>query len=130
MTSTTVDWVSAALPAEKRAARPDRRVAELGLAFGLLLEDEGGGGTEQLSQGQQVIPAKQSVDFQVSLDDIVVNDYNLNIPRYVEPKNNQINLTVEEAMKQLRKGTEAAFEAEERLIEILRREGLLIDGKI
>jgi type I restriction enzyme M protein len=62
----------------------------------------------------------------VSLDEIAANDDNLNIPRYVEPRNEQETLTVEEAMKRLEKTALAAFAAEERLIEILKREGLLI----
>ncbi len=35
----------------------------------------------------------------VTLEDIAANDHNLNIPRYVEPKNDQEVLTVDEAMK-------------------------------
>ena len=62
----------------------------------------------------------------VTLDDIAANDHNLNIPRYVEPRNDQETLTVDEAMKRLRESAEAAFTAEEKLIAILKREGLLI----
>ena len=61
----------------------------------------------------------------VTLDEIAANDYNLNIPRYVEPKNDQVVLTVDAAMKQLRASAQAAFEAEESLIEILKREEIL-----
>lgn len=61
----------------------------------------------------------------VTLEEIAANDHNLNIPRYVEPKNAQEALTVEEAMNRLREGAEAAFAAEERLVAILQREGLL-----
>ena len=60
-----------------------------------------------------------------TLDDIAANDHNLNIPRYVEPKTGQEALTVEEAMKRLQKSAEAAFTAEEQLVGILKREGLL-----
>lgn len=56
---------------------------------------------------------------------IAANDHNLNIPRYVEPKVDQELLTVEEATQRLRESTEAAFAAEETLIAILTREGLL-----
>ena len=62
----------------------------------------------------------------VSLDEIAANDYNLNIPRYVEPKNDQEILTVEEAMQRLRESAEAAFKAEDRLMGILKKEGLLV----
>jgi type I restriction enzyme M protein len=61
----------------------------------------------------------------VSLDEIAANDFNLNIPRYVEPKNEQEILTVEEAMQRLRESADAAFGAEEKLIGLLKREGLL-----
>ncbi|HXU40488.1 MAG TPA: class I SAM-dependent DNA methyltransferase [Blastocatellia bacterium] len=62
----------------------------------------------------------------VTLDEIAANDYNLNIPRYVEPKNEQEVLSVEEAMQRLQESTRAAFAAEEKLIELLQREGLLM----
>jgi type I restriction enzyme M protein len=61
----------------------------------------------------------------VTLDDIAANDHNLNIPRYIEPKNDQKVLTVEEAMKRLQESARAAFAAEEKLVGILMREGLL-----
>ena len=62
----------------------------------------------------------------VTLEEIAANDHNLNIPRYVEPKNEQEVLTVEEAMKRLRTSAQEAFAAEDRLIAILKREGLLV----
>ena len=49
----------------------------------------------------------------------------LTSPRYVEPKVEQEVLTVDEAMKQLRKSADAAFAAETKLIGILKRDGLL-----
>ena len=61
----------------------------------------------------------------VTLDDISANGHNLNIPRYVEPKSEQEVLTVEEAMKRLRESARTAFETEEKLIGVLKREGLL-----
>jgi len=61
----------------------------------------------------------------VSLDEIAANDHNLNIPRYVEPKSEQQVLTVDEAMRRLRDSAQAAFAAEERLMSLLKREGLL-----
>ena len=61
----------------------------------------------------------------VTLDDIAANDHNLNIPRYVEPKIDQKVLTVKDAMKRLRESADAAFAAEEKLVGILKREGLL-----
>jgi type I restriction enzyme M protein len=61
----------------------------------------------------------------VVLDEIASNDHNLNIPRYVEPKVGQETVTVEEAMRRLHESADAAFVAEDRLIELLKREGLL-----
>lgn len=62
----------------------------------------------------------------VTLDEIAGNDHNLNIPRYVEPKNEQEVLTVEEAMERLRESATEAFAAEEKLVAILKREELLL----
>ncbi|MBI3302250.1 MAG: N-6 DNA methylase [Deltaproteobacteria bacterium] len=61
----------------------------------------------------------------VTLEEIAANEYNLNIPRYVEPTVDQNVLTVEEAMQRLHASAEAAFGAEEKLIALLKREGLL-----
>jgi type I restriction enzyme M protein len=61
----------------------------------------------------------------VSLDDIAANDHNLNIPRYVEPKATGEVLSVEEAMNRLRASATAAFAAEDKLIQVLQREGIL-----
>jgi len=61
----------------------------------------------------------------VTLDEIASNDHNLNIPRYVEPKIARDVLTVDEAMSRLQESAEAAFEAENRLIEILQDCGLI-----
>ena len=61
----------------------------------------------------------------VTLDDIAANDHNLNIPRYVEPKRRTGSAHVDEAMKRLQESAEAAFAAEEKLIALLKREGLL-----
>ena len=61
----------------------------------------------------------------VSLEEIAANDYNLNIPRYVEPKVVQETLTVAEAMQRLQTSAEATFAAQDRLIAVLKREGLL-----
>jgi type I restriction enzyme M protein len=61
----------------------------------------------------------------VGLDEIAANDYNLNITRYVEPKVTQEILSVERAMKDLEKSAKAAFNDEDKLIAILKKEGLL-----
>jgi type I restriction enzyme M protein len=61
----------------------------------------------------------------VTLADIDANDYNLNITRYVERKSEEKVLSVEQAMGQLRESASAAFAAEDELISILKREGIL-----
>jgi type I restriction enzyme M protein len=61
----------------------------------------------------------------VTLEEVAANDYNLNIPRYVEPQVAQDVVTVEEAMQRLQVSVAAAFAAEDKLIAMLKREGLL-----
>jgi type I restriction enzyme M protein len=61
----------------------------------------------------------------VTLEEITANEYNLNIPRYVAPQVEQDVLTVDEAMQRLQASAAAAFAAEDILIAILKREGLL-----
>lgn len=60
----------------------------------------------------------------VDLDEIEENDFNLNIPRYVEPIIEEESITVEEAVENLKKSLEAAYAAEDRLTDLLKREGL------
>ena len=62
----------------------------------------------------------------VTLEEIAANDHNLNIPRYVEPKVTGEVLTVEEAMKLLSESAEAASAAENRLVTLFKKEGLLV----
>jgi len=61
----------------------------------------------------------------VSMDEIAANDHNLNIPRYVEQKADQETMSVEQAMEKLKESAQAAFAAEEKLIALLKKEGLL-----
>ncbi|SHJ16309.1 type I restriction enzyme M protein [Malonomonas rubra DSM 5091] len=61
----------------------------------------------------------------VTLDEVRENDYNLNIPRYVEPVIEEETITVEQAMTNLKESLESAYTAEDRLKELLSREGLL-----
>ena len=61
----------------------------------------------------------------VTLDEIAANDHNLNIPRYVEPTVEQEALTVDDAMSRLREASTAAFAAEDRLVQLLKKEVLL-----
>src|SRR5208282_4039579 len=43
----------------------------------------------------------------VTFDEIATNDFNLNIPRYIEPKNERETPTLDEAMDRLRESTAA-----------------------
>jgi type I restriction enzyme M protein len=61
----------------------------------------------------------------VTVEEIAGNDHNLNISRYVEPKVEQDLLTVEDATRLLKASAENTFAAEDKLIAILKREGLL-----
>jgi type I restriction enzyme M protein len=61
----------------------------------------------------------------VTLDDIAKNDCNLGITRYVEPAVTQSVVTVDDARQRLRESAEVAFAAEEKLLALLQREGLL-----
>lgn len=61
----------------------------------------------------------------VTLDDMRVNDFNLNIPRYVEPVIAEETMTLDQALANLKKSLEVAYAAEDRLAVLLTREGLL-----
>jgi type I restriction enzyme M protein len=61
----------------------------------------------------------------VTLDEVAANDYNLNIPLYVEPIAEEETVTVDEALANLKKAYDEACAAEDRLKEMLYRSGLL-----
>jgi len=61
----------------------------------------------------------------VTLDEIAENDWNLNIPRYVEPVIEEETVTVEEAIANLKESLDAAYAAEDRLKELLKKSGLM-----
>ena len=52
-------------------------------------------------------------------------DFNLNIPRYTEPVTEEESMTIDQAIANLKESLQAAYTAEGRLKELLRREGLL-----
>jgi type I restriction enzyme M protein len=60
----------------------------------------------------------------VTLDEIARNDWNLNIPRYVEPISAEETIGVDEALANLRQSLDEAYIAEARLTELLRDAGL------
>jgi len=60
----------------------------------------------------------------VLLDEIRANDFNLNIPRYVEPVTEEETMTVDQALANLKESLAKAYAAEDHLLELLKREGL------
>lgn len=61
----------------------------------------------------------------VPLDEIQKNDWNLNIPRYVEPVIEAESLTVADAITNLKTSLDAAYAAEDRLKSLLAKAGLM-----
>jgi type I restriction enzyme M protein len=61
----------------------------------------------------------------VGIEEIKENDYNLNIPRYVEPVIQEETITIREALDNLKKTVQEAYAAEDHLKFLLKREGLL-----
>lgn len=61
----------------------------------------------------------------VALDEIKENDWNLNIPRYIEPVIEEETVTVADAIGNLKSSLEAAYAAEDRLQTLLSESGLL-----
>lgn len=60
----------------------------------------------------------------VTLDDIRANDFNLNIPRYVEPVVAEETVTVTQALGNLESALNSAYAAEDRLAALLKKAGL------
>jgi type I restriction enzyme M protein len=60
-----------------------------------------------------------------TVDEIEQNDWNLNIPRYLEPVAEAEGITVEQALKNLHDTLQAAYQAEDKLRQLLQEAGLL-----
>lgn len=60
----------------------------------------------------------------VILDEIAQNDWNLNIPRYIEPVAEQETISVEEALANLKAALDEAYAAEDKLKSLLKKEGV------
>jgi type I restriction enzyme M protein len=54
------------------------------------------------------------------------NDFNLNIPRYVEPVVEEETITIAEAMANLKSSLNEAYAAEDRLQSLLEQTGLFV----
>ena len=83
--------------------------------------------TEQILTWYQDYEDVEGAARVVTLDEIAENDWNLNIPRYVEPVIEEETLTVAEAMRNLRQALEEAYGAEDRLKALLQNAGLMPD---
>ena len=61
----------------------------------------------------------------VPMEEISSNEYNLNIPRYVQPVYQEDNITLQDALNNLKASIKAAYTAENELAKLMIREGLL-----
>lgn len=66
----------------------------------------------------------------VSLAEIEANDWNLNIPRYVEPNIEEETITVAEALNNLQTALDEAYAAEDHLKQLLVKVGLMPAGEM
>jgi type I restriction enzyme M protein len=76
----------------------------------------------QLYQSYEAVEGKAHV---AGLDEIAENDWNLNIPRYVEPIIEEEQISMSEALDNLKTALDEAYAAEKRLGNLLRQAGLL-----
>lgn len=90
-------------------------------AQNVLLKDQ----ADQIAQMYRGFESVSGVCEVVSLADIAQQGSNLNITRYVARESSEEQISVEEAMSRLTDSLRTAFEAEDHLAEILRKEGLL-----
>jgi type I restriction enzyme M protein len=72
-------------------------------------------------QAFESVPGHTAV---VTLDTIAQNDWNLNIPRYVEPLIAEETLSVADALDNLKQALDAAYAAEDRLKQLLEQHNL------
>lgn len=86
------------------------------------LEDEH---RERLEQLYAAFAAEDGVAHVADLGDLAANDFDLNISRYVAPLDTAPLPTLAEATAQLQTALDAAYSAEDRLLERLRTEGLV-----
>lgn len=67
----------------------------------------------------------QGISKVVTIEEVKGNDWNLNIPRYVEPVIEEDILSVPEAMKNLKQSLQEAYQAEDKLKKLLIQSGLM-----
>lgn len=61
----------------------------------------------------------------VTIDEICKNNFNLNIPLYIERVSEKESITINQSLSQFQDAVQTAYAAEEHLTALLRREGLL-----
>ncbi|MEJ7784086.1 MAG: class I SAM-dependent DNA methyltransferase [Solirubrobacteraceae bacterium] len=88
------------------------------------LEDEH---RERIEQLYATFAEEEGVAHVADLDEIAGNDFDLNISRYVAPVEDEQLPTLAEATVQLKTALDDAYAAEDRLLELLRAEGLVGD---
>lgn len=66
----------------------------------------------------------------VSLDEIKENDFNLNISRYVEPVGEEETITGAEEVENLKASLQSAYEAEDRLSQLIQEPDLMNDSQM
>lgn len=80
---------------------------------------------ERIHQCYQEYKDEEGVCRVITIEEIRENDFNLNITRYVEPTVEEESITVEEAMARLKESLSTAYAAEDRLMALLKEEGLM-----
>lgn len=79
----------------------------------------------QIVQWYQAYQDVEGAAAVVTLDDIAENDWNLNIPRYVEPVIEEEQISVEEALDNLKAALDEAYAAEDKLKTLLQDANLM-----
>ncbi|MGD0005286.1 MAG: class I SAM-dependent DNA methyltransferase [Anaerolineaceae bacterium] len=123
--------LAAAILVFRKQKSPDRRAKVLMIDASKLfrkgrsqntLEGEHASQILEWARAYQDVPGSARV---VSLEEIARNDYNLNIPRYVEPPAKEAALSVEEALQELKVVLKDAYVAEDHLLSLLKNAGLV-----
>jgi len=91
------------------------------------LEDEH---RERIEQLYAAFSDEEGVAHVADLDEVAGNDFDLNISRYVAPVDDEHLPALPEATAQLKTALDEAYMAEDRLLELLRAEGLVGDEEL
>lgn len=80
---------------------------------------------EQITRWYEDFNDEESIARVVDLKEIEENEFNLNIPLYVEPQLDHVALPLEDALANLKASLAEAYAAEDRLKHLLKHEGLM-----